>query len=247
MPRIVRSFILMITFLTRIPVPMNFEFNNDDFVKGFPFFPVIGFLVGSFISLPFLIQDRMPDTIFPLIVIVIYLLVVGGLHIDGVSDVFDGIFSARTRDRMIEIMEDSRVGAFGVIGLIIYFMGLYIGLFEVAKLELGWLYVLVMPVVGRTMALIGSGISKYAKKEGLGKSLVDGTKPVVSFIAVMLLCVGAYLININVFISVAVTVVIVFMIIWRIHIILGGITGDVVGMLVEISQVVFLLTLAIVN
>jgi len=245
MPRIIRSFILMITFLTRIPIPMNFEFNTDDFVKGFIFFPVIGGLVGGILIIPFLVIDYIPVSVFAFLMIILYLLVVGGLHIDGISDVFDGIFSARSKDRMLEIMEDSRVGAFGVVGLVIYFLGIYIGLVEVVQMENGMLYVFLMPIIGRTMALVGAGFSAYAKKEGLGKSLIDGTKPIVSVCLIVVLCVGAYFINMTVFMSVIVTIGLVLIIIWRMHRILDGITGDVVGLLVEVSQVSFLLALTI--
>lgn len=245
MPRFIKSFILMITFLTRIPIPMKFEFNTEDFVKGFIYFPIIGALIGGILILPFYVYDYIPVTVFAFLLIILYLLVVGGLHIDGISDVFDGIFSARKKDRMLEIMEDSRVGAFGVVGLVIYFLGIYVGLVEVIQMELGILYVFLMPIVGRTMALVGAGLSSYAKEEGLGKSLIDGTKPVVSICLIVLLCVGAYFINMTVLYSVLATIALVLVIIWRLHKILDGITGDVVGLLVEVSQVAFLLALTI--
>lgn len=245
MPRFMRSFILMITFLTRIPIPMRFEFNTEDFVKGFIYFPIVGAIIGGILVIPFVFLDYVKVSVFAFLLIILYLLVVGGLHIDGISDVFDGIFSARKKDRMLEIMEDSRVGAFGVVGLVIYFIGLYIALVEVIQLEQGLLYVFLMPIVGRTMALVGAGFSSYAKSEGLGKSLIDGTKPIVSLCLIVVLCVGAYVINLSVFISVVLTTCLVLMIIWRIHKLLDGITGDVVGLLVEVSQVAFLLSLTI--
>jgi len=246
MPRFIRSFILMITFLTRIPIPMKFEFNTEDFVKGFIYFPIIGGIIGGILIIPFLFLKYVSASVFAFLLIMLYLLVVGGLHIDGISDVFDGIFSARTKDRMLEIMEDSRVGAFGVVGLVIYFLGLYIGLVEVVQMEQGWLYVLLMPIVGRTMALVGAGFSTYAKNEGLGKSLIDGTKPCVSISLIIVLCVSAYFISMSVLISLILTIILVLVMIWRIHTILDGITGDVVGLLVEVSQVAFLLALTII-
>lgn len=247
MPRFIKSFILMITFLTRIPIPMKFEFNTEDFVKGFIYFPIIGGLIGLILIIPvrFLLNMDLPITVLAFLIIILYLLVVGGLHIDGISDVFDGIFSARKRDRMLEIMEDSRVGAFGVVGLVIYFLGLYVGLVEVLQMEKAIIYIVLMPIVGRTMALVASGFSAYAKEEGLGKSLIDGTKPIVSICLIVLLCVSAYFLAMNILASITTTIILVLVIIWRMHKILGGITGDVVGMIVEVSQVAFLLALTI--
>lgn len=245
MPRFIKSFILMITFLTRIPIPMKFEFNSDDFVKGFAYFPMIGGIIGLVLMIPFLAIDYLKPSVFAFLIIILYLIVVGGLHLDGVCDVFDGVFSARNKDKMLVIMEDSRVGAFGVVGLVLYFLGIFVGLFEVVQMELGMWYILLMPVVGRTMALVGAGFSTYAKKEGLGKSLIDGTKPIVSSSLIVVLCVSAYLINMTVLISVVITTLVVILIIWRLHKILGGITGDVIGLIIEVSQVVFLLSLTI--
>lgn len=245
MPKFMKSFILMITFLTRIPIPMKFEFNTDDFVKGFIYFPIIGSIIGGILVIPFLFIEYISAPVFAFLLIILYLLVVGGLHIDGVTDVFDGVFSAREKGRILEIMEDSRVGAFGVIGLVLYFLGIYVGLMEVVQLEQGLLYVFLMPIVGRIMALVGAGFSSYAKAEGLGKDLVEGTKPIVSISLIILVCIGAYAINITVLISVILTILLVFLIIWRLHKILGGITGDVIGLLIEVGQVAFLLALTI--
>lgn len=243
----IRTFILMITFLTRIPIPMKFEFKTEEFTKGFILFPVIGGIIGALISLPFLFIKWIPTSLFPFFIIIMYLLVVGGLHIDGISDVFDGIFSARKKERMLEIMEDSRVGAFGVVGLIVYFLGLYLGLYEVCQLNNGWLIVFLMPIVGRSMALIGAGVSSYAKEEGLGKSLIDGTKPIVSVLLSMLLYVGVYFMGLPIFVGCLVTTLLILLIIWRIHRMLDGITGDVVGLIVEVSQVIFLISLSVFN
>ena len=245
MPRFIKSFILMITFLTRIPIPMKFDFDTKDFVKGFIYFPIIGGIIGSTLIIPFVFYDYIPANVFAFLIIILYLLVVGGLHIDGVSDVFDGIFSARSKERMLEIMEDSRVGAFGVVGLIIYFFGMYIGLLEVVQMEQGILYVFLTPVIGRTMALMGAGFSSYAKEEGLGKSLVEGITTRMSIVLILSMCMIAFVISLSALVKVAVTIIIVLIITWRIHKILGGITGDVIGLLVEVSQVVFLLALSI--
>ncbi len=255
MNRYIRSFVLMITFLTRIPIPVKFKFNNEDFNKGFKYFPIVGAIIGGFLTLPFIIKEYLPDTIFAFIIIIVYLLVVGGLHIDGVADVFDGIFSARKQGRMLEIMEDSRIGAFGAIGLIIYFLGLYIGLFEVIKLEkiivgrltVGMVTVIIMPIIGRIMALISAGFSRYAKESGMGKSLIDENKPLVSVILIMLLCVVSFLVSIEFLIAVVATICIGLLITWRVHKILNGITGDVVGMILEVSQVVFLLAITVAH
>jgi adenosylcobinamide-GDP ribazoletransferase len=170
---------------------------------------------------------------------------VGGLHIDGISDVFDGIFSARTKDRMLVIMEDSRIGAFGAVGLILYFMSFYVGILEVSRLDQAWVFILCMPIVGRSMALIAAGLSSYAKEDGMAKALIDTIKPRLSFLLIISFCVGAYILSLHTFISIAMTIILMLWILKAIHKRLDGITGDVIGLMVEVSQVLFLICISI--
>lgn len=254
MPKFIRSFILIITFLTRIPIPISFEFNTEDFNKGFKYFPLVGFIIGLFISIPLLLSSYISERVIAFFIIIFYLMIVGGLHIDGVSDVFDGIFSARTRERMLVIMEDSRIGAFGAIGLILYFLGMYIGLSQLllihgsvlANLDLALVTIVLMPVVGRTMALISAGFSSYAKEGGMGKSLITENTPLVSGILIVLLCVGCFFLGKVLFTAMMLTILLSLLITRNVHKVLKGITGDVVGMIVEVSQVIFILAVGII-
>ncbi len=240
-----RSLILMLTFLTRIPFPMSFEFNKEDYARGIFYFPVIGALIGGLLLPLILIQPYVPERIFPFISIILYVCIVGGIHIDGIGDLFDGIFSARDQKRMLEIMSDSHIGAFGVVGMILYFLGMYVGLLEVAQLEEFALILFCMPLVGRSIALISAGFSRYAKDDGLGKAVVDRVKPKDAIV------VAIFLVGICIWfapmigLSVGMTLMLMLFITWRIHRILDGITGDVLGALVEISQVIFVIVTSI--
>ncbi len=171
--------------------------------------------------------------------------IVGGIHIDGIGDLFDGIFSARDQKRMLEIMSDSHIGAFGVVGMTLYFLGMYVGLLEVAQLEEFALILFCMPLVGRSIALISAGFSRYAKDDGLGKAVVDRVKSRDAIV------IAIFLVGICVWfapmmgLSVGMTLMLMLFITWRIHRILDGITGDVLGAIVEISQVIFVIVTSI--
>jgi len=253
MAKFLKSFILILTFLTRIPIPMNFEFDQEDFSRGFKLFPVVGIMVGFIISIPYWFKEFMPVSVTVFMTIILYLLTVGGLHIDGVSDVFDGVFSARKPERMLAFMEDSRIGAFGAIGLIVYFLGLVLGLYEVyqlnlqvAGLPLTLIILVLMPLVGRTMALVVAGFSTYAKESGMGRSLVEDNTASWSLIWMISLLIVGIVIDLWMMMVMVIMMMIILFINYRIHKILGGITGDVVGMVLELSQVVFLLVCVVV-
>lgn len=241
-----QQFILMLTFLTRIPIKYSFDFEPETFGRGYVFFPVIGGIIGVLLSGLTLLKQVIPLSILSFLMIIWYLLIVGGIHIDGVADLFDGIFSARKKERMLEIMEDSHVGAFGAIGLILYFLGMYSGIMEVLGKNNGWLYLLFMPVISRTITVFTTGFCKYAKPSGLGKGMVDSIKPYIGSSLLVITIAFIFLINVECGIATVGTTLIMALIVYRIHGVLDGITGDVVGASVEIGQVVYLCILSII-
>ncbi|TCK98626.1 cobalamin-5'-phosphate synthase [Natranaerovirga hydrolytica] len=234
-----KSFLLMLTFLTRIPIPITFEFDEKTFIKGVVYFPIIGVIIGGLLSLITLFNPFLPREYLNFLIIVAYLIIVGGLHIDGLADVCDGIFSCRKKERVFEIMSDSLVGTFGVIALVLYFLGLYI------FLEPSFKVVFAFPIVGRVMGLFVSGVFRYAKETGMGKAMVDSATYVTAIGAVVFGSIITFLLGEIIFIAFILTLIMSYIIAQRINRFLGGITGDVIGCVIEVSQVIFLIFIAI--
>ena len=167
-----KQFILMIQFLTRLPVPVTLEVETEDFEKGIIYFPAVGMIIGAILFIA--AKTLMPflDAL-TLAVIIVFLevLITGGLHLDGLADSFDGLFSYRDRERMLEIMKDSRIGSNGVLALIFVLLAktaLINGL-----LMQNWLMpLLLMPVLSRFMTVFASRISKYARPSGMGNFFI---------------------------------------------------------------------------
>lgn len=238
-----KGFILMITFLTRFPVNYYYEFSRDDFIKGIKYTPVIGLIIGACLYPLTLVRDYIHPSVLALLILLVYLMITGGLHLDGVADVSDGIFSCRDRERMFEIMKDSRIGAFGVIALIFYFLSMVVllGLSSSSA-------ILLFPLVGRAMAMMICAVSRYARHAGLGKDFVNETKyshgiGAIFFTGVMMVGLKQYAL-LGGFIIAG---IIVGCMVRSIHKKLDGITGDVVGMTIEASQVLFLLATYLLN
>lgn len=242
-----QQFILMLTFLTRIPIKFNFEFDPETFGKGYVFFPIIGAIIGLIMGGVSYLIAPIPLYIQSFLLIISYLLIVGGIHIDGIADLFDGIYSARKRERILEIMEDSHIGAFGAIGLILYFIGMFIGFEEVLQQSGSIVVLICMPIVARAITVCVVGFCKYAKPSGLGKGMVDSIRPLSGSIIMSITLLLGFLLSFQMGISIVATFLIMALIVFRIHKSLNGITGDVLGATVEISQVVFLLSICILN
>ena len=120
MKNIVNQIILLIQFMTRIPIPIKVEYSEKQLGKGIKYFPLVGYLIGIIIFITGIVLNKYIDNkyIISLLLILIELKLVGLIHIDGLADSFDGLFSYRDKDRILEIMKDSRVGTNGVVVLI---------------------------------------------------------------------------------------------------------------------------------
>lgn len=237
-----KRFILMLQFLTTIPIPVCLDVNEEDFGKGLTFAPVVGLAIGALLAAAASLMTRFfPLPIASVLIIVLYIVLTGGIHLDGLGDTFDGLFSNRPKERILEIMRDSRVGTNAVLAIFAVLLMNY-SAFSVLKHSLVFA-VLLMPVSGRIGSLVGAGISKYAREgKGLGKAFIDvcGIKEMI--IGLLLALIPFYLLLslkgvLLFFISIISTVIFTKIFSGKI----GGMTGDTLGAVCELNQTVFLL------
>lgn len=108
-----KLFWAMLAFISRLPVPSRWSQGLDfeQYSRGIVMFPFIGLILGGVSGLIFiLLQPWCGIPLAALFCILALALLTGGFHLDGLADTCDGIFSARRRERMLEIMRDSRLG-----------------------------------------------------------------------------------------------------------------------------------------
>jgi len=110
-------------FYTRIPCPKNITHDPDYLNKATRYFPFIGWIVGSisFIAYSLFAQFLYTETAV-ICSIVISVLTTGAFHEDGFADVCDGFGGGRTKEKILMIMKDSAIGAYGAIGLVLLFL-----------------------------------------------------------------------------------------------------------------------------
>jgi adenosylcobinamide-GDP ribazoletransferase len=168
------DFITGLQFLTRIRLVTQVDCSQDSFRRSVKFFPIIGCLIGLLLSgiiygLQLLGSGKIPSHVIACSLILIEILLTGALHCDGFMDTMDGIFSGRSRERMLEIMKDSRVGSFGVIAFCVFALMKYSFILDMDSSLLALAF-LVMPIVGRLAIVMAVTLFPYARREGLGKS-----------------------------------------------------------------------------
>ncbi|MGB3367278.1 MAG: adenosylcobinamide-GDP ribazoletransferase [Acidaminobacteraceae bacterium] len=236
-----KRLILLTQFLTRIPINKNLDVDVDDFTKGIIYFPVVGAIIGVFLSIlyyAFSYLDLELITISTVLVIA-EILITGGLHLDGLSDTFDGIYSNRDRERILEIMKDSRIGANGVISLVSLVV-LKIALYISVPSQYIIYVIFLMPIFSRAMVPFICYKAIYPRKEGMGNMFIGKveTKSLVITSFILLLSSLVFIQSIIIIIP-----MIIFTYLYRAHVtkIIGGITGDVIGASIEIGEIVYLI------
>ena len=123
-----KGFLLLLSFMTRIPMP-KIDYDEEKLGKSMKLFPLVGIVIGFillFFSIVFsyVLSNLSFSAFLPIIILVVILtdlISTGALHLDGLADTFDGIFSYRSKHKMLEIMKDSRLGSNGALALILYF------------------------------------------------------------------------------------------------------------------------------
>ncbi|SHK88565.1 cobalamin-5'-phosphate synthase [Selenomonas ruminantium] len=237
-----RSFITALQFLTRIHVKEQQDLTVEDFGRSTKFFPLVGLILGIIYMLASwcLIAVFGWANLVTTLLVILPILLTGGLMLDGFMDTVDGVFSGRERERVLEIMKDSRVGSFGVIALACLLLVNWTAMRDV-KLVLIMTALFIMPIIGRMAMVMAIAFFPYARKEGMGKIFAEmaDKETVVLAAAVTLVFVVPWG-------QAAIAALVIgmafawLMATWLSHK-LGGLTGDTYGAIETLTETVVLL------
>ncbi|AOY76346.1 adenosylcobinamide-GDP ribazoletransferase [Clostridium formicaceticum] len=240
-----QRFILILQFLTRITIAKDLSY-DEDFKKGIIYFPLVGLVLGGILAVAYKgLSYGLNATVASILVIALYVALTGGLHLDGLGDTFDGFYSSRPRERILEIMKDSRLGTNGVIVIV---FGLLIKIFGLAEVlpSRGLTALILMPVMGRLAIVYGSYNISYARKEGLGNIFIDKiTKQEIA--VATLLTVLCALLDKNALFFIPILWLFSYLFKKYSKQIIGGMTGDTSGALCELTEILYILYLLVLT
>lgn len=242
-----RGLIIALTFLTRIPFPCPADVSEKEFTQSQHYYPVVGLLLGGILwAGSSIIQLGYPPLIGGALLIILQLILTGGIHLDGFMDSMDALLSARTPERMLEIMKDSRVGAFGALSAIALIILKFALLTELLRLHspLTPLVLLFMPLLARWIFLIGVHFYPYARSAGLGKGFHETsrqTKGIFFAQGLLLLLLTFWFLQTAGIIGFAAATLFILIFTTRSSRLLGGLTGDLYGASIEFGELIFLL------
>ena len=245
MKNIFEQLIILTKFMTRIPIPIKVDYDPKKLGKSIKFFPLIGLAIGFILyySSIILVKFSKNNLINALIVIVIELMAVGIIHIDGLCDTFDGLFSYREKEKMLEIMKDSRIGTNGAIILVLYFIAKILFISEIFSINLK--YLIIYPVLARLATPVNAAFSDYARKNGMSNFIISQNSAFEGIFSIILAAALSFLIfsfkGFELFLG-AFLFIIFFMQFVKKKI--SGVTGDTMGAALELTTI-FVLFLAI--
>lgn len=235
------TFLLMVQLFTKIPINKEIEFDKENFRKGVLYFPLVGLIVGLLTAfMAYVLNYIFSREITVMLSIFFSIALTGALHWDGLADTMDGVLSARKREQMLIIMKDSRIGTHGVLSLVIFVILKFLFLIELND-ELLLPVIFVLPVVGKTAIALMLWGSQYARKEGLGDLFIGKSRPRDSIGAGVISLVIIYLVlGVKGILALIFVILISLFIRRKLNRILGGMTGDTLGAINEISELLFI-------
>jgi adenosylcobinamide-GDP ribazoletransferase len=236
--------LLAVRYLTIVPLSRRGHAGLEDLGGAAPWFPVVGAGLGLVLAAVDVLTVRVfPPLLAALLTVTAWKLLTGGLHLDGLADCLDGLAGRDPVERRA-IMSDSRIGAFGAIGLILFLM---LELAAVSELPPAarWRALVAAPVIARaTPAMLGR-LFRPARAGGQGALFFGGLGRAAAPVALAVALVAAAVVLgwlgiIALAVGVAGAVAVGTFLAGR----LGGVTGDVLGAGVEVAELAVLLTVS---
>jgi adenosylcobinamide-GDP ribazoletransferase len=201
------------------------------------FFPVVGTLIGVLLAAAGAAGMSIGS---PLVagfgITLVWVLITGGFHLDGLADTFDGLSGGRAdRARTLEIMRDSRIGTHGAVALVLLLFGkvvLTADLLQLAETGVIW----VVPVAARAAVVPTVAWFRYARTEGLGLQMHRNATAETVMISQAVALAALWLAGIDHLPAFAATYAAVFAFSWWMSRKLSGLTGDTYGAAIEIGE-----------
>ncbi|MGE5809713.1 MAG: adenosylcobinamide-GDP ribazoletransferase [Nitrospirota bacterium] len=245
------NFITALQFLTLFTVKKDHRIEESDLARSMVYFPLVGFLIGVILvnADKLFALIALPQPIATILVLLISVLVTRALHIDGLADTLDGLMGGYDRSSRLRIMKDSRLGTAGALGIVFVLFLKYLclnNLFDSDRVSA----LLTAPVLARWTQTFMVYNARYGREDGMGQAFVGHLRTSsmaassavaagLSAFVIVRMDPRSVILAVSLFCAVA-------LVTWlgKRYLIrkLGGVTGDAIGAMTELNEVlVFLL------
>jgi len=250
-----RLFLTAVQFFTRIPVPAWVGHSAQQLEQAARYFPLVGICVGALAAAALWLGVQvLPLSLAVGLSMAASIFATGAFHEDGLSDFADGMGGGHSREKMLAIMKDSRVGVYGVIALVLVLLLKYLALMELCGAQPPLLVVAALVAAHAVSRLMATSImltQRYIRDDdsARAKPAAQQISPVSFAIALLtglaalgiLLAAGAHIATILAAVSAAFLMRVYLA--WQLQKRLGGYTGDCLGAVQQLSELAFYLGL----
>jgi adenosylcobinamide-GDP ribazoletransferase len=237
------DFLLMLQFFTRIPVNFNLSYEKENFRKGAVYTPVVGLIIGCIQWITFYFLNKvLPASITAVFVVLISVLITGALHVDGLGDTCDGFFAFKGKDRIIEIMKDSRIGTFACIAICMDMLLKVLAVAYIIEYK-STSAIIAAPVIARSSVVLLAFIGKNAKPSGSGNLFIGNiTYKIAALASMIAILATSLLLGVGIAVFMYAVVSVVTMLINKYsESKIDGITGDILGANNELIEILVLM------
>ncbi|MFA6924546.1 MAG: adenosylcobinamide-GDP ribazoletransferase [Bacteroidales bacterium] len=243
-----KYFLHAIIFYTRIPVGIKIDCTENLTNKSIKYLPLIGWIVGGFSAFVFYFSNLiLPVSISIILSMTASILITGAFHEDGFADVCDGFGGGYTKERILEIMKDSRIGAFGVIGIVLILMFKFFLLENINSISIP-VALIAGNTISRLAAITVTFSNSYIGTAETSKSkLSDERITVLNLLFALIIGILPILLFQKYLFFIL--IIPVFITKWLMMLYfrkkIGGYTGDCLGAIQQVCEIVFYLSLIV--
>jgi adenosylcobinamide-GDP ribazoletransferase len=236
--RVATEIAVAFQFLTRIPMP-SISYEADSLSRATKFFPLVGLVVGSgAVLVRELLMFHMSRPLVAVIMLLYLVLITGCLHEDGLADTGDGFGGGRTKDQILSIMKDSRIGSYGATALVLSLLARYL-LLASLPLEHFAAYVISSQVLCRWSSLpLSYFLPPARERDGQGARIAK-LMPLASLIfgSVFSFAVVAFALRWSAVAPLLVAIFTAALSGWLYARKIGGVTGDCFGATNQLTEI----------
>ena len=239
--RNMKSFLIALQFLTRIPIKFQKTPTNEQTAKSLLAYPLVGLVIGFVLAISYLTLLETSPFLRSALILTVWVVITGALHLDGLADSADALVGGfGDKNKTLAIMKDPNCGPVGVISLLLILLLKFSALTSLS--EQNFILLLLAPALARTTLLWSFLSMPYVRKEGLGQSFSQflSYKKTVGVLVISALFTLFFFHWLGLVILLAVLTVL--------HLLksiqmkrIDGMTGDTLGAQVEIIEVIVLI------
>ncbi|MCU4367099.1 adenosylcobinamide-GDP ribazoletransferase [Acinetobacter courvalinii] len=240
-------FWIALQFLTVLPIELKTMPSAKQNGQAMLFYPLVGLLLGVILFASAMLLAMLPIILSAALILVLWIWLTGGLHLDGLADTADAwVGGFGDPERTLNIMKDPACGPIGVLSLVVVCLLKFVGLYVLLEQHMA-AFLIVLPILGRSVPVFLFLTTPYVRTQGLGRSMTDFMPKkrlwMVFVITIALLCMFKWLGLIALLVFLVMLFYIRSLFIKRI----GGITGDTVGAAIELAETGVLLSTVIAS